>query len=294
MIKTYASPQAFRHALDTRLRNLGGDIERRRQLLAFDRFLARIDQAFGDAAVLKGGLVLEIRLETARSTKDVDLRVLGDPTTVLERLRSAGGLDLGDNFIFDVDKDAKHPAIRNAGMRYEGQRFVARAEVAGRLFGQPFGVDVAFGDPIAGVPEVVLSDDILDFAGVPPATIRLYPIETHIAEKVHAYTLPRDRENTRVKDLPDIALLATIRSLDAVAVRAAIAQTFAFRNTHAIPETLPPPPSSWERPYARLASINGLKWASVDDAFKASACFIDPVFRKEPGLWSPTTWSWAP
>jgi hypothetical protein len=31
-------------------------------------------------------------------------------------------------------------------------------------------------------------------------------IETHIAETLHAHTLPRERPNTRVKDLPDLVL----------------------------------------------------------------------------------------
>jgi hypothetical protein len=60
-----------------------------------------------------------------------------------------------------------------------------------------------------GQAEVVVAQDVLAFAGIAPPALRLYPIETHIAEKLHAYTMPRKRPNTRVKDLPDIALLAT-------------------------------------------------------------------------------------
>ena len=47
----------------------------------FDRFLARIAVVLGDAATLKGGLVLELRLERARTTKDVDLRMMARRTT---------------------------------------------------------------------------------------------------------------------------------------------------------------------------------------------------------------------
>ena len=39
------------------------------------------------------------------------------------------------------------------------------------------------------------ADNILGFAGVAPPVLRLYPIETHIAEKLHAYTMPRARPN---------------------------------------------------------------------------------------------------
>jgi hypothetical protein len=59
----------------------------------------------------------------------------------------------------------------------------------------------------------MLGEDVLAFAGVAPPSMPLYPIETHIAEKLHAYTMPRVRPNTRVKDLPDIALLATVQPI---------------------------------------------------------------------------------
>ena len=80
--RTYASPEAFKQALEQRLRSsakTGAEFARKRQLLVFDRFLARIVAVLGDAATLKGGLVLELRLERARTTKDVDLRMVGSP-----------------------------------------------------------------------------------------------------------------------------------------------------------------------------------------------------------------------
>jgi len=54
----------------------GPDFNRRRQLLVFDRFLARIVDLFGDAMTLKGGVAMELRLERARATRDVDLRMM--------------------------------------------------------------------------------------------------------------------------------------------------------------------------------------------------------------------------
>ena len=126
--------------------------------------------------------------------------------------------------------------------------------MAGKPYGQPFGVDIGFGDPILGKPEIVTAEDTLAFAGIAPPTLRLYPIETHVAEKLHAYTLPRSRPNSRLKDLPDLALLAGVRSLEAERLRAALKQTFGFRKTHDLPGTLPAPPASWAAPYAALAA----------------------------------------
>jgi hypothetical protein len=205
--RAYKTPEAFKAAVDQRLRQLAGPgaaIARRRQLLVFDRFLARIGRVFGDAAVLKGGLVLEVRLDRARTTRDVDLRVSGPPGLLLERLQEAGRLDLHDFMRFEV---AVHPEIAGPGVRYEGQRFRAECRMAGGLYGQAFGVDVAFGDPVLGAPERVPGDDFLAFAGIAAPELLLYPVETHVAEKLHAYTLPRLTPSTRVKDLPDLAFL---------------------------------------------------------------------------------------
>ena len=242
MPRTYASPEAFKQALEQRLRSstkTGAQFARKRQLLVFDRFLAHVVAVLGDAATLKGGLVLELRLSRARTTKDVDLRMLGAPDDVLTKLQEAGRKNLGDFMTFEIAPDADHPEIQNDGMLYDGLRFRAECKLAGKLYGQPFGVDVAFGDPILGEPEVAVAHDVLAFAGIAPPTLRLYPIETHIAEKLHAYTMPRARPNSRVKDLPDLALLATAQALKAQRLRAAIEQTFTFRKTHAIPTLLP-------------------------------------------------------
>lgn len=236
MSQKYESPAAFKQALEHRLKAAtpaGVPVARTRLLAIFDRFLARITVVFGDAATLKGGVALELRLDRARTTKDIDLRVMGTTDGLLERLQQAGRLDLDDFLSFEIEADRHKPDIETDGLKYDGFRFRAEAKLAGKLYGQRFGVDVAFGDPILDAPETVVADDLFGFAGIAPPTLRLYPIETHIAEKLHAYTLPRDRPNSRVKDLPDIALLGTIRSLEAARLRAAIEQTFSFRATHA-------------------------------------------------------------
>jgi len=295
--RRYATPLAFKAALEQRLRNVAtaSGITRRRQLLVFDRYLARLAGVFGPAAILKGGLVLELRLERARTTRDIDLRLTGSPEGLLERLQAAGRLDLGDYMSFEIQLDTRHPEITGDGVQYGGQRFRAECRVAGALYGQPFGVDVAFGDPILGEPEVVLGDDLLAFAGIAPPELRVYPVETHIAEKLHAYTLPRSTGNTRVKDLPDVALLAQVGAHEARRVGAAIAQTFSFRRTHPVPHQVPAPPESWAAPYAAMAVEDGLPWPTIQDVTTAARAFLDPVLAAEhPALWDPGTWSWVP
>jgi hypothetical protein len=292
--REYRTPEAFRTALDQRVRRAvaGPEINRFRQLLVFDRFLARVFAHFGERATLKGGLVLELRLSRARTTKDVDLRLTGSVDDAYEGLREAGALDLGDWLTFSIAPDADMPRITGAGMVYDGFRFRAEARLAGKIYGDPFGVDLGFADVLTMVPDVVEGSRFLEFAGVQASQVRLYPRAAHVAEKLHAYTVPRERANTRVKDLPDLALLASTGSLGAAELRAAIDATFDFRGTHPVPSTLPTPAAAWAPTYERMAREDDLKWQTLEAVHAAAAAFLDPVLGEPSGTWDPEEWAW--
>lgn len=296
-VRTYPSAAAFKEALESRLRadcaRTGRSLGRQRQLLVFDRFLARVFAELGDRVILKGGVVLELRLARARATKDIDLRVTGDPATLEAQLRAAVARDLGDHLTFEVAPDAAHPMIEGEGVVYEGRRFRASARLAGKPYGEPFGVDAGFADALAGAPEILAGSSFLTFAGVAAPQLRVYPRESHVAEKLHAYTLPRLRENSRVKDLPDLALLAQTGPFDGVRLRAALDATFTFRATHALPSALPAPPSAWAAPYARMAKTEGLPWPTLDAVTEAVRAFLDPVCGGVARSWDPRVWRWA-
>ena len=295
--RKYENPASFKAALEQRLRNAstsGAELARRRQLLVFERFLARVARVLGKAAMLKGGLVLEIRLERARTTKDVDLRLVGSPADPLTQLQEAGRLDLGEFMAFEIQPDPQHPALRFAGDVYGGTRYRAECKLAGQIYGQRFGVDVGFADPVLGEPDVVVAEDVLAFAGIEPPRLRLYPVETHLAEKLHAYSLPREHVNSRIKDLPDLALLGTVRALEAARLRRAFVQTFAFRKTHALPESLPAPPASWAGAYARMAEEGDLHWRTLDEVTVAAKAFLDPLLGGgRVARWEPGAWAWT-
>jgi hypothetical protein len=299
MMKTYSTPEAFKQALESRIRRKaaasGSDMGRFRQVLVFDRFLARVHDQFRDRVVVKGGVVLELRLQQARATKDIDLRLSGDAEGVLDELREAGRLDLDDWLTFEIVPDPDHPTMQGEGMVYDGYRFRAEARLAGRLYASPFGIDVGFADVMTEEPELVPGSTFLEFIGVEPPQLRIYPRTTHIAEKLHAYTLPRERVNTRVKDLPDLALLALVGSLSSTDLRRAIDATFEFRNTHPVPTALPDPPPEWAAPYERMARHNRLPWATLDDVKTAAAVFLNPVLEEEgPAAdWFPETSTWT-
>ena len=93
----YATPQAFRQALEDRLRreHPRHRIPRLRKMIAFERFMAHLN----DDWILKGGYALQLRSELARPTKDIDL--LAKPViagNIFESLVSQLHQDIGDYF----------------------------------------------------------------------------------------------------------------------------------------------------------------------------------------------------
>jgi hypothetical protein len=298
MIGMYATPAAYRQALEQRIRasakNAGVDMSRHRQVLIYDRFLARVFAELGTRAIVKGGVVLELRLERARTTRDVDLRLMENPAEVLGQLQRAGQRDLGDALTFAIAADAAHPEIEGDGVVYGGKRFVAQCSIAGVRYGLPFGVDAGFGDVLTVDPEVIAGTTFFTFVGAEPAQHRVYPRVTHIAEKLHAYTLPRRNQNSRVKDLPDLALLVRTGTFSQDEIRKAIDTTFGFRNTHGVPSEVPPPPTSWHQVYARMALDDELPWRTIEDVYAAVCAFVNPVLLAAAGrTWDPALERWA-
>lgn len=260
----YASAIAFRVALEDRLKTLaqkeGIDLQRLRRQVAFDRLLCRLFDEPGAPWLLKGGYAMELRLKTARTTRDIDLAMTQLPVAsadwdanvldVLESLREAGSLDLQDFFTF-VFGDATHDLDTAP---YGGARFPVDARLAGRSFVK-FHLDVSTGDVLREPYETLSGRDWLGFAGIAGTKFSAVSPEEQFAEKIHAYTLPRaGRENTRVKDLVDLALLIERTRLDAARLPEAIRETFQRRKTHDVPSVLVSPPASWSRPFSEMAA----------------------------------------
>ena len=176
--RKYASAAAFRVALEERLKRLAQaeslDFQRVRRQAAFDRLLCRLFANPNAPWLLKGGYAMELRLKTARTTRDIDLalRRLPVPSAdwdanavgVLESLREAGELDLQDFFTFVFSS-----AIQDLDAApYGGARFPVDARLAGRTFVK-FHLDVSTGDVLREPYESLSGRDWLGFAGVASA-----------------------------------------------------------------------------------------------------------------------------
>jgi hypothetical protein len=103
--------------------------------------------------------------------------------------------------------------------------------------------------------------------------------EQQFAEKIHAYTLPRNAANSRVKDLVDLALLIGSGGLDKPRIMEALRLTFERRGTHDLPANLVPPPADWQVPFHALAEECGLP-TDVAAVFAGVQKFVEEVLAQ--------------
>jgi len=263
MAKSFATPAAFKASLEARIRTIAAErgipINTLRLKLVIERLLARLFARANQPWVLKGGYAMELRYRPrARTTRDIDLTCATDGSIdlqarlriVREQLQAAAEIDLGDYLTFRIEE----AQTELAGAPLGGARFPCEALLAGKTYGH-FHIDVGFGDDVGAAPEVLPGDDLLAFAGIPPAQALAIPKPQQFAEKIHAYTRPwADRVNTRTKDLVDLVLLIETAGVQPAEVRAAVRTTFERRNTHPVPFELPDPPAAWADEFTALAA----------------------------------------
>jgi len=291
---SYQTGADFRRALEERLRtrslNSGTSLARLRKVVAFDRFLVRLIQYQPDQWILKGGFAIDLRLvNKARTTKDIDVLALMGSADILSSLRSAGSLELGDWFRFEVQ-----PGEARTPDEIGNLRFPIRSLLDGRT-SEEFHIDVGVGDPVIDPVDYLEGPSLLNFSGIQSTLIPCYPVTQQIAEKLYAYTRPHvSGESSRVKDFVDILLLAGFGRIDPDRLLLAIQATFDTRNTHPIPLELPDPPVDWSRPYLKLANEVSLNFRNLEEANKAIKAFLNPLLRSEATrLWEPDHWAWG-
>jgi hypothetical protein len=293
----YTSASAFRQALESRLQTLSRDegiaIVRLRKQVAFDRLLARLLLAAPGRWVLKGGLALEYRFGTcARSTRDMDLAGSADEETATADLLAAQDLDLGDYFGFTIERTAKlDDLVEGTAVRYH-----VRADLGGRRF-EDVVVDVGFDLPPGWETEMLKGTDVLAFAGIDAVQAPSIALELQVAEKVDAYTRaygPRGIRSTRVKDIVDLALIASTVSLDAERLHRALGDTFGQRGDRDLPVVLAPPPSNWDVPFRRLAAEIGMK-VDLKGGHELASRLLDPILSDEieTGTWNVAAAGWG-
>ena len=280
--KHYTNARNFRQALDERLKNIArqekvsiNDLHRQ---VVFDRFLARLDPA---RFVLTGGYSLELRLPKSRSTTDIDLYIRDlqllsaneeeQRQAILYALRQQAENESNDLFTFEIARILGKLHGPKAG----GIRCLVIARIDNKDYHR-FHVDVAVVPEQVLEPEYITPSEKLAFAGVESKPVATLQKEELFANKIHAYTRPRQSENTRVEDIIDMALLIE-NSLDKGKTRYALGKVFAASADHqTVPVTLLPPPAAWEKEFQSISLLRNLT-LSLDESFQVVHAFYEQL-----------------
>jgi hypothetical protein len=181
-VESYRDGTALRTALERRLLNTahGKDqawLVRSRKLLAFERLLARLLVVAPDRWTLIGAVALDFRLgDRARATIDLDLLRLEGEDAAAEDLQAAQTKDLGDCFVFHVERTNRLDNLIDGS----AVRCKVRADLDGRRF-EFVTLDVDFDQEIVAPPDLLTGPDFLAFAGIPPVVVPTIPLEQHVA-----------------------------------------------------------------------------------------------------------------
>lgn len=199
-----------------------------------------------------------------------------------------------DWLTFTLDEHPAHPRIGGPGVIYEGVRLRVQAHLAGEPYGATFGLDLGVGAPLIGAVEYRRGPNLLDLVDQAPVDIPVYPLATHVADKVHACTVPRHRTQ-HAHEGPDRSRAGRIGAHGRCgALRAALDATFTFRATHPRPTVLPPAPAEWTARYPREREIHSLGWSSIEEVHGEAVRRMGPVLerRVEGGMWAPAERVW--
>jgi len=222
----------------SRARERGEDFQYVLHRYAAERFLYRLGQCpERERYVLKGAMLFALWGGSLyRPTRDLDFTGYGssEPADVIGAFRDICRCAVvDDGVIFDGATLAAEP-IRD-GADYDGLRLRFQAALGNTRI--PMQIDVGFGNAIVPAAGEVDYPTLLD---APAPSIRAYPHEAVVAEKLHALVNFGER-NTRVKDVYDLHVLADRFPFDGAVLGRAIAATFERRRTRidaAIPAAL--------------------------------------------------------
>ena len=221
-------PASVRARLKSLAHQRGVDFNLLLDRYAAERFLYRLSASGEvDRFTLKGAALFRVWTETElRPTRDVDFLAAG--TAEQPALRAAVENVCGipcpeDGVVFDAT------TIRIRNIRRDRPEGGLRARLQGHLgsIRLALQMDIGFGDVITPEREQQDYPTLLD---LPAPRLWTYPREAMIAEKFEAM-VSRGVDNSRVKDLWDIACLARRFAFDGETLRTAITETFRRRGT---------------------------------------------------------------
>lgn len=289
-------------SVQARLKNLsreiGVDMPSLLRRYVQERLLYRVSASgHADRFVLKGGLLLAAYGggDLSRPTEDIDFNGLGEGGSVeelramlVEVLSEPSPADDGVEF----DLSSMTVAKDRTGI-VPGGKIVMAARVGSARVN--LRIDVGFGNPVTPGVKVIEFPSLLSNVAPTPST-GAYPLETVIAEKVHAMA-QFGVMNTRVKDYYDILLLSRSHAFEKDLLADAITNTFAHQRRAVDPEMpglgrgfVEASASAWKKFTAKLRSDVP---ADLGEAVEEISAFLVPALEsarsgvRDGSYWEP-------
>lgn len=232
--KTNAQIQSIRTKLASLARAQGLQYPQALTIFLLERVAVRLllDEVLVRGLVFKGGYVSVRVYDSPRHTTDLDVLARGVAAAEAEpRIKTSMAKDVGDGCWFEFQERID---LKTQG-EYGGIRFSYRGGLGERppklALAQVINVDVGIGDPVTPGPRVVVTPLTL---GTGQLSWQVYPIETVIAEKLHAVVTLGSR-NSRAKDIFDLMLF--LPKAPKLSLAAALQATFGFRGD-ALPDSI--------------------------------------------------------
>lgn len=302
MGKTYATPRAFRTALNLSAKKMsketGMNVSDLMRIFYFNRLAARVFTLDPDGWLIKGGQALLVRYRgAARLSGDIDLQTAQPGLTPEEaraRVLRAAAHDLGDFLRFAPGKYTTSADPDRGGSQHF-QVFLGPTRVDGVK------VDIAVRRTLTGTPETSPLASAVDLPWpVDWPTVRLYPLVDHIADKVCAlYERHGAEASSRYRDLADLLLISQQEKVDGPAAHRAIHHEADQRRRRgidvAMPRSFEAPGPDWHDKYPSAAAlVLGLQGCrTFPEAAQAAKTFLDPLLDGTvTGDWDHESGTW--
>lgn len=217
-------------SIGDRLSKIAKDLKVPYRLVLTESLLERLavrlagDKELAQCLVFKGGYVSLRVYNSPRYTVDLDaLLTKGSLSEAITASIRAAELDVGDGAWFKSESSFD---LETQG-EYGCHRVVFRCGIGEILpdlkRAQIVNLDVGKGDPIVPAHQEVQTPFLL---GGGTLSWKVYPVETTVAEKLHALIV-RGSQSSRAKDIFDLVLL--IPKCDQSHLRKALLETFRYR-----------------------------------------------------------------
>lgn len=280
----YATPRALEMAVKSAAERSPMDTGRAMSGFWFHRLLCRVFVEGNDRFVLKGGRAMLARTVDARATRDIDLLARGtDLDEAIEELKELAAADLGDHvrFVFSAADPIKAEDEYRSGAKLVFDMWLGAKRM------QPVSIDLVVDEVPLERAERISPADRIGVQGIEDCDYLVYPVEAALADKFCGIVeRHQERPSSRVKDLVDVAVYATLCDIDGAKLQTRLLRELGTRGIP-VPDEFDVPDewgqAAYAKAYGKQAAGTGLpeRFHNVREAESLGKTLFNPVLSSE-------------